>query len=66
MKGEIVSGKVEFSLEKYRAQAKLPKVKTPKEKKLKFWQLPISTNGKKKKSPKYYKRQLYKIGKDLV
>lgn len=61
-----MSDKVEFSLEKHRAQAKLPKVKIPKGKKLKFWQLPVNTNGKKKKRPKYYKRQLFKVGKDLI
>ena len=60
-----MADKVEFSLEKYKAQAKLPKVKVAKEKKLNFWQL-TNQSTKKKRRPRFYKKQLFKVGKDLV
>jgi len=62
--------KPEFNLEKLKAQAqknRLPK-STLNDKKFKFWELPTNGNGnnKKKKHPRYYKRQLFKIKKELI
>ena len=61
--------KPEFNLEKLKAQAmknQLPK--TTKGKEFKFWELPSggNGNGKKKKHPRYYKKQLFKIKKELT
>ena len=60
-----MADKVEFSLERYKAQAKLPKVKVVEGKKLNFWQL-TNQPTKKKRRPGFYKKQLFKVGKDLV
>ena len=62
--------KPEFNLEKLKAQTmknQLSKPKPTKDKKFKFWELPSNNgNGKKKKHPRYYKRQLFKIRKELT
>ena len=60
--------KPEFNLEKLKAQTsknKLPDI-TQKGKKLKFWEFSSNGNDKKKKHPRYYKRQLFKIKKELI
>jgi len=61
--------KPEFNLEKLKAQTmknQLPKT-VLNDKKFKFWELPSSGNGtgKKKKHPRYYKKQLFRIKKEL-
>ncbi len=60
--------KPEFNLEKLKVQAMKSQLSKPKptDKKFKFWELPSNNNGKKKKHPRYYKRQLFKIKKELT
>ena len=60
--------KPEFNLEKLKAQTMKNQLSTPAGKKFKFWELPSNGNGtgKKKKHPRYYKRQLFKIKKELT
>ena len=59
--------KPEFNLEKLKAQTMKNQLSTPAGKKFKFWELPSNNgNGKKKKHPRYYKRQLFKIKKELT
>ncbi len=59
--------KPEFNLEKLKAQTMKSQLsKSTKDKKFKFWELPSNNNGKKKKHPRYYKRQLFKIKKELT
>ena len=57
--------KPEFNLEKLKAQTMKSQLSRPVGKKFKFWELPSNGNGKKKKHPRYYKRQLFKIKKEL-
>ena len=62
--------KSEFTLDKLRTRTQTQMSNLPKGtkgRKLNFWEFPDNGNGKKKKKrPKYYKRQLYRVKKDLI
>jgi len=60
--------KPDLTLEKLKAQAQTQMSnlsKNTKDRKLKFWEF-SDNNKKKKKRPRYYKRQLFKIKKELI
>ena len=60
--------KPDLTLEKLKAHAQTQMSnlsKNTKDRKLKFWEF-SDNNKKKKKRPRYYKRQLFKIKKELI
>ena len=62
---DLMRDKPNLDLEKLKAQVKLDPIPLDKKKK-KFWEFSVPTSKGSKKKPRYYKKQLYRVRKELM